>query len=83
MSYGNMNIPRKDDMDREDEEEMTIYANVDPINDSDVRTETENSQTPQDTGTEINFIITHKFESYKQLATILISVVFRQWWKEY
>ncbi|XP_039538679.1 C-type lectin domain family 4 member M-like [Pimephales promelas] len=45
MSYGNMNIPRKDDMDREDEEE-NIYANVDPINDSDVRTETENSQTP-------------------------------------
>ncbi|XP_039538634.1 C-type lectin domain family 10 member A-like [Pimephales promelas] len=53
MSYGNMNIPRKDDMDREDEEEMTIYANVDPINDSDVRTETENSQTPQHTGSGI------------------------------
>jgi len=30
-------------MDREDEEE-NIYANVDPINDSNVRTETENSQ---------------------------------------
>jgi len=58
MSFGNMNIPRKDDMDREDEEE-NIYANVDPINDSDVRTETENSQTPQHTGTEINLIITH------------------------
>ncbi|XDV31253.1 hypothetical protein PO909_033986 [Leuciscus waleckii] len=44
-----MNIPRKDCMDREDEEEMNIYANADPINGSDVRTETENSQTPQDT----------------------------------
>ncbi|XDV31274.1 hypothetical protein PO909_033996 [Leuciscus waleckii] len=52
MSYGNMNIPRKDGMDREDEEEMNIYANVDPINGSDVRTETENSQTPQHTGSD-------------------------------
>ncbi|XP_056124412.1 asialoglycoprotein receptor 1-like [Rhinichthys klamathensis goyatoka] len=52
MSHGNMNIPRKDDMDREDEEEMNIYANVDPINGSDVRTETENSQTPQHTGSD-------------------------------
>ncbi|CAM4608140.1 unnamed protein product [Leuciscus chuanchicus] len=47
-----MNIPRKDGMDREDEEEMNIYANVDPINGSDVRTETKNSQTPQDTGSD-------------------------------
>ncbi|CAM4608157.1 unnamed protein product [Leuciscus chuanchicus] len=52
MSHGNMNIPRKDCMDREDEEEMNIYANADPINGSDVRTETENSQTPQDTGSD-------------------------------
>ncbi|XP_077095372.1 uncharacterized protein LOC143746938 isoform X2 [Siphateles boraxobius] len=52
MSYGNMNIPRKDGMDREDEEEMNIYANVDPINSSNVRTETENSQTPQHTGSD-------------------------------
>ncbi|KAK7153565.1 hypothetical protein R3I94_007066 [Phoxinus phoxinus] len=47
-----MNIPRKDGMDRKDEEEMNIYANVDPINGSDVRTETENSQTPQHTGSD-------------------------------
>ncbi|XP_056124451.1 C-type lectin domain family 17, member A-like [Rhinichthys klamathensis goyatoka] len=47
-----MNIPRKDGMDREDEEEMDIYANVDPINGSDVRTEAENSQTPQHTGSD-------------------------------
>ncbi|KAK7168527.1 hypothetical protein R3I93_004748 [Phoxinus phoxinus] len=52
MSYGNMNIPRKDGMDRKDEEEMNIYDNVDPINGSDVRTETENSQTPQHTGSD-------------------------------
>ncbi|CAM4608253.1 unnamed protein product [Leuciscus chuanchicus] len=52
MSYGNMNIPRKDGMDREDEEEMNIYANVDPISSSYVRTETENSQTPQHTGSD-------------------------------
>ncbi|KAK7153564.1 hypothetical protein R3I94_007065 [Phoxinus phoxinus] len=52
MSYGNMNIPRKDGMDRKDEKEINIYANVDPINCSDVRTETENSQTPQHTGSD-------------------------------
>ncbi|CAM4608277.1 unnamed protein product [Leuciscus chuanchicus] len=52
MSHDNMNIPRKDGMDREDEEEMHIYANADPINGSDVRTETENSQTPQHTGSD-------------------------------
>ncbi|KAK9976469.1 hypothetical protein ABG768_021674 [Culter alburnus] len=48
-SYGNTNIPSfTHGMDREDEEEMDIYANADPIN----RTETENSkrhQTPQHT----------------------------------
>ncbi|XP_048013420.1 CD209 antigen-like protein B [Megalobrama amblycephala] len=52
-SYGNMNIPSfTHGMDREDEEEMNIYANVDPINSFGVRTETENSkrhQTPQHT----------------------------------
>ncbi|XP_051763530.1 killer cell lectin-like receptor subfamily F member 1 isoform X4 [Ctenopharyngodon idella] len=53
-SYGKMNIPGKHRMDREDEKEMKIYANIDPINSFDVRTETENSdtkrhQTPQHT----------------------------------
>ncbi|XP_048037464.1 killer cell lectin-like receptor subfamily F member 1 [Megalobrama amblycephala] len=51
-SYGKMNIPGKHWMDREDEKEMNIYANVDPINSFDVRIETENTkrhQTPQHT----------------------------------
>ncbi|KAK7125854.1 hypothetical protein R3I93_021278 [Phoxinus phoxinus] len=44
-------------MDIEDEEEMNIYANTDPINGFDGRTETENSetkrhQTPQHTGSD-------------------------------
>ncbi|XP_051763536.1 hepatic lectin-like [Ctenopharyngodon idella] len=52
-----MNIPGKHRMDREDEKEMNIYANADPINSFDVRTETENSdtkrhQTPQHTGSD-------------------------------
>ncbi|XP_067266170.1 C-type lectin domain family 4 member E-like [Chanodichthys erythropterus] len=53
--YGNMDIQHE--MDREDDEEMNIYINVDPINSSHVRTETENSetkrqQTPQHTGSD-------------------------------
>ncbi|KAK9969975.1 hypothetical protein ABG768_028116 [Culter alburnus] len=53
--YGNMGIEHE--MDREDDEEMNIYINVDPINSSHVRTETENSetkrqQTPQHTGSD-------------------------------
>ncbi|XP_051746565.1 CD209 antigen-like protein C isoform X3 [Ctenopharyngodon idella] len=55
--YDNINIPGTHGMDREDEEEMNIYANADPINSFDVRTETENSdtkrhQTPQHTGSD-------------------------------
>ncbi|XP_077098895.1 uncharacterized protein LOC143750007 isoform X6 [Siphateles boraxobius] len=55
--YGNMNFLGKHGMDREDEEEMNIYANTDPINSFDGRTETENSetkrhQTPQHTGSD-------------------------------
>ncbi|XP_067300856.1 uncharacterized protein [Pseudorasbora parva] len=55
--YGNMNVPRNHDMDREDEEEMNVYCNVDPISSSEVRTETANSdtkshQTPQHTGSD-------------------------------
>ncbi|XP_051746567.1 CD209 antigen-like protein C isoform X4 [Ctenopharyngodon idella] len=53
-SYGNINIPGTHGMDSEDEEEMNIYANIDPINSFDFRTETKNSdtkrhQTPQHT----------------------------------
>ncbi|XP_048012593.1 C-type lectin domain family 4 member K-like [Megalobrama amblycephala] len=50
--YGDINIPFTHGMDREDEEEMNINANADPINCFEVRTETENSkrhQTPQHT----------------------------------
>ncbi|XP_048012653.1 CD209 antigen-like protein C [Megalobrama amblycephala] len=50
--YGNINIPDTHGMDSEDEEETNIYANADPINCFEVRTETENSkrhQTPQHT----------------------------------
>ncbi|KAK9976470.1 hypothetical protein ABG768_021675 [Culter alburnus] len=50
--YGDINIPFTHGMDREDEEEMNINANADPINSFEVTTETENSkrhQTPQHT----------------------------------
>ncbi|KAK9976468.1 hypothetical protein ABG768_021673 [Culter alburnus] len=53
--YGNINIPDTHGMDREDEEEMDIYANADPMNSFEVMTETENSkrhQTPQHTGSD-------------------------------
>ncbi|XDV54159.1 hypothetical protein PO909_022513 [Leuciscus waleckii] len=46
--YSNMNIPGKKGLDREDEEEMNIYANTDPVNSFNVRTETENSETKSD-----------------------------------
>ncbi|XP_018957371.1 CD209 antigen-like protein C [Cyprinus carpio] len=48
-----MNIPGTHRMDREDEEIMDIYANADPVNSLDVRTEnsyTERHQTLQHTG---------------------------------
>ncbi|KAK2871165.1 hypothetical protein Q8A67_023692 [Cirrhinus molitorella] len=53
--YGNINIYGKHGMDEEKEVEMNIYANEDPVNSHDVRTETENSdtrrhQTPKHTG---------------------------------
>ncbi|ROI60064.1 C-type lectin domain family 17, member A [Anabarilius grahami] len=55
--YGNINIPDTHGMDSEDEEETNIYANADPINSFEVRTEKENSdskrhQTPQHTGSD-------------------------------
>lgn len=42
------------------EKEMHIYANPDPVNSHDVKTETENTrrQPPQHTGTETHFIKT-------------------------
>ncbi|XP_067299154.1 hepatic lectin-like [Pseudorasbora parva] len=46
--YGNMNVPRNHDMDREDEEEMTVYCNADPIS----RSDTKSHQTPQHTGSD-------------------------------
>lgn len=57
-----MNIPGTHRMDREDEEIMDIYANADPVNSLDVRTEnsyTERHQTLQHTGDEAPFIIKH------------------------
>ncbi|KAK9968257.1 hypothetical protein ABG768_002591, partial [Culter alburnus] len=53
--YGNVNIPGKHEMDRDDEEEMNIYANADPVNSFDVRTETSDTkrhQTLQHTGSD-------------------------------
>ncbi|RXN36230.1 CD209 antigen-like protein [Labeo rohita] len=53
--YGNMNIPGTRGMDKDEQEEMNIYANADASDD--VRTETDNTDTkrhhtPQHTGSD-------------------------------
>ncbi|XP_039522133.1 uncharacterized protein LOC120475499 isoform X2 [Pimephales promelas] len=75
MSYGNMKIPRRHGMDREDDEEGNIYANTDPINSLDVGEETENLDTnrhqkPQHTGS-----VCVKIRSSRTVCLVLLCVL--------
>ncbi|XP_056113660.1 CD209 antigen-like protein E [Rhinichthys klamathensis goyatoka] len=73
--YDNMKIPRNHVMDREDEEEMNIYANTDPINSFNVGGETENSDTKRHQTAQHTGSVCVKIRSSRTVCLVLLCVL--------